>query len=226
MIGKRRSKQSTGTMFCEQKNVDKHQYFRNSMTVSLLPQVRSMMNVLREEALYTNYSSGEGLMKLYQRILCKKQQVDLCQQMILTQNNFHNTIHHDKYSTLSNTDSDRVRNDISVKDHETSRVKTYVKTLLNETNGYLPKSTTCCWSLRRNVEGFCHVQYFVDTDHGFSFDLSSPLLSNKRNVGATFQSSLFKHCTTVPIWIDNNCMYHLEGPDGMYNFAWGSDGGS
>ena len=59
MIGKRRSKQSNGTMFCHPKNVDKHQYYRESMNSFLLPYVRSMVNVLREEALYTNYSSGE-----------------------------------------------------------------------------------------------------------------------------------------------------------------------
>ena len=71
MIGRRCSKQSTGTTFCETQNGNLHQYFRNSMNTSLLPYVRSMINVLREEALFTNYSSGECLMKFYQKILKK-----------------------------------------------------------------------------------------------------------------------------------------------------------
>ena len=73
---------------------------------------------------------------------------------------------------------------------------------------------------------FCHIQYFVDIDHGYAYDLSSPLLASNNNVGATFQSSMFRHCTTVPIWIDYEGYYHIRGPDKMYNFAWGSDGGS
>ena len=226
MIGKRRSKQSNGTIFCHPKNVDKHQYYRESMNSLLLPYVRSMVNVLREEALYTNYSSGEGLMSLYKKILRKDQYIDLCEQTILTQMNFHNTIHRDCRSTLNSVDSVSIWNDCSVKNYHLSHVKRYIGELMKETNGYLPKSTTCCWSLRKEMSEFCHIQYFVDIDHGYAYDLSSPLLSNNNNIGATFQSSLFRHCTTVPIWKDLNGNYHLHGPDQMYNFAWVTDGGS
>ena len=226
MIGKRRSKQSTGTMFCLQNNVDKHQYYRKTMNSLLLPYVRSMVNVLREEALYTNYASGEGLMSLYKKILQKNQCIDLCEQTIITQTHFHNTIHRDCKSTLNSVDSESVWNDCSIQNFPRSDVKRYIGQLMKETKGYLPKSTTCCWSLRKEISEFCHIQYFVDIDHGYAYDLSSPILSNNNNVGATFQSSLFRHCTTVPIWIDLYGNYYLHGPELMYNFAWGTDGGT
>ena len=92
--------------------------------------------------------------------------------------------------------------------------------------GQLPKSTTCCWSLRRNNEDYVMKQYFVGVDLKFGYDISSNKLKNKNNVGATFLSSLFHHCTTIPIWIDKNNKIHLTGPDRMYNFAWGGDGGN
>ena len=45
-------------------------------------------------------------------------------------------------------------------------------------------------------------------------------------IGATFYGSLFKHCTTVPIWADWDSgtvhMYH----ENVYNTAWGKSGGS
>ena len=91
----------------------------------------------------------------------------------------------------------------------------------------MPKTTTCCWSLRKNVEDFVMKQYFVSADCNFAFDLSSDKLKDGNNWGATFYSSMFAHCTSIPIWIDVWGNIHLEGPDkDMYNFAWGDDGGN
>ena len=121
-------------------------------------------------------------------------------------------------------DSTIVCNDATIRTNENSHIKSYIDSLMKENKGYLPKSTTCCWCLREDSPDYCLVQYFVDIDNGYAFDLSSSLLSGKRSVGATFQSSLFRHCTTVPIWIDIHGKYHMKGPKTMYNFAWGSDG--
>ena len=57
---------------------------------------------------------------------------------------------------------------------------------MKETKGYLPRSTSCCWSLRKNMAEFCHIQYFVDIDHGYVCDISSPLLSDNNNVQKIF----------------------------------------
>ena len=92
--------------------------------------------------------------------------------------------------------------------------------------GRLPKSTTCCWTLRQNHPFFEHYQYFVGPELFFALNLSSLVFGNNINVGATFMSSMFEHCTTIPIWIDINGLYHLKGPRNMYNFAWGATGGS
>ena len=67
-------------------------------------------------------------------------------------------------------------------------------------------------------------QYFVGVDGKFALDLSSDMLKNGKDVGATFMSSMFNHCTSVPIWIDGDDKIHLLGPVDMYNFAWGSKG--
>ena len=63
-----------------------------------------------------------------------------------------------------------------------------------------------------NQYDYMMIQFFVGIETGFAYDISSPILSNNNNVGATFQSILFKHCTSVPIWIDNHGNYHLKGP--------------
>ena len=62
-------------------------------------------------------------MSLYKRILNKSQRMDLCEQTILTQINFHNTIHQDGRSTLNKVDSVTIWNDDSVKNYDSSHVK-------------------------------------------------------------------------------------------------------
>ena len=71
------------------------------------------------------------------------------------------------------------------------------------------------------------MQYFVGLDACFVYSVSSDSFDTIGvYLGGTFHSSMFCHCTSIPIWIDNYVMYHMTGPDKMYNFAWGSDGGS
>ena len=99
--------------------------------------------------------------------------------------------------------------------------------VMDNNQDQLPKSTTCCWCLRHNNNDYILKQYFVSPDIRFGLNLSSDILNNHNNVGATFYSSMFYHATTIPIWLHkktNNI--HLNGPDNMYNFAWGSNGGN
>ena len=94
---------------------------------------------------------------------------------------------------------------------------------------FFPKNTiTCCWSLRANSELYLLIQYFVGIEGRFAYDLSSNVLGRGNDAGATFMSSLFNHCTTVPVWSDRSSHYHLEclkEAIEMYNFAWGTNGG-
>ena len=69
------------------------------------------------------------------------------------------------------------------------------------------------------------IQFFVGIEGQSAFDLSSEVLEGGNDAGATFMSSLFNHCTTVLVWVDNKSLYHLLGPKQMYNFAWGTNGG-
>ena len=226
MIGKRRSKQSTGTMFSLQENVHEHQYYRESMNVNLLPYVKSIINMLQEEALYANYTSGECLMTLYRQLLGLRNLKDLCEQTIVTQNNFHNTVHIDKQSILNSDETKKVLKHSRLGKSKSEEANSYMHRMVQFTGGKLPKSTTCCWSLRCNSNTYRHIQYFFIVDHSIAYNISSDKLRNKQNVGATFMSSLIHHCTSIPIWVDDLEYIHLVGPENMYNFAWGSDGGS
>ena len=101
----------------------------------------------------------------------------------------------------------------------------YITTVLLQTGNVIPKSTTCCWRLSKKYEGFIMHQYFVSPQYMFGLDLSSNVLCDDDDVGATFMSSLFYHCTTIPIWKDKKGdKIFLKGPKDMYNFAWGSNG--
>lgn len=69
-------------------------------------------------------------------------------------------------------------------------------------------------------------QYFVGSSSGFAYDLSSYNIGELGTVGATFQSFMFEHCTSVPVWITaNGSEISLTAYDEKnYNFAWGSNG--
>ena len=115
-----------------------------------------------------------------------------------------------------------------VNDHSQNRnihANHYLTTLLQYTCNKIPKSTTCCWKLSKYYHNWCMKQYFVSTQYMFGIDLSSDVLCHNMDVGATFMSSMFLHCTTIPIWKDEkNERIFLSGPKDMYNFAWGSNG--
>ena len=127
---------------------------------------------------------------------------------------------------MNTQDTNNVLNKIHDIKHFSSAAASYIKRVCLQTNGKLPKSTTCCWSLRSEDMNFKLVQYFVLFDYDIAYDLSSNFNSDSMNIGAKFMSSLFNHCTSIPIWIDKSGHIHLVGPKNMYNFAWGSDGGS
>ena len=165
-------------------------------------------------------------MNLYMKILCLRNQKDLCEQTIVTQNGFHNTIHTDYSSCLNIQDTADVLKKLKENENGSSNPLLYINRVLQQTNGNLPKSTTCCWSLRTENVKYRLVQYFILHDYRVAYDVSSNVTSSSFNIGATFMSSMFNHCTSVPIWIDQDDNIHLVGPKHMYNFAWGSDGGS
>ena len=38
---------------------------------------------------------------------------------------------------------------------------------------------------------------------------------------------MFYHSTTIPIWLHKKTNHiYMNGPNNMYNFAWGSNGGN
>ena len=165
-------------------------------------------------------------MSLYKKVLNIRNEKELCKQTIITQNNFHNSIHKDTGSVLEGGYQDEVLYSDYLNNSKHLKEKLYLMNIMKLSGGKLPKSTTCCWTLRKDNPNFIMKQYFIGVDGMFAYDLSSDVLKNENNAGATFMSSLFFHLTSVPIWIDVRNNIHLRGPENMYNFAWGSDGGS
>ena len=161
-------------------------------------------------------------MTLYKPVLELQHNRDLCAQTIITQNNFYKSVHVDMDAQVTLN-----KEEIYLKPYTTHVVKEYIDIVTKITNGQLPKSTTCCWSLRNTHSVYIHAQYFVGLDACFAYLVSSDSFENPGvYLGGNFHSSLFCHCTSLLIWIDNEGMYHMSGPNKMYNFSWGSDGSS
>ena len=108
MYGPRRSCQSNGSLIIDPKYRRDHCYYRASMNRNLLPYVQSYINKLQSEAMDCTYQSGESLMTLYISLLGIRDRNDLCQQAIITQSNFHNSLHIDKCCNLNSVDTKKV----------------------------------------------------------------------------------------------------------------------
>lgn len=202
MIGERNSKQSTGSLLVLPKKVDEHQYYRESMNLNLLPHAKNVINELMEQSIVAGYSCGESIMNYMKRSLYKRDAKSLCYNSIITQRNFFNSIHLDKKSIFSE-ESRRKILDNMMYDHDKQiryHASRYVTTVMQFADNKIPKSTTCCWRLSKYYDNWCMYQYFVTPQYMFGIDISSNILYHNKDVGATFMSSLFYHCTTIPIW--------------------------
>ena len=227
MIGERNSKQSTGSLLILPKKVNEHQYYRECINLNLLPHARNIINELMEQTIMAGYSSGESIMHFMKRNLHKRDAKTICYNTIITQRNFFNTIHLDKKSIFSEDAKHKVLNNMMLDHHikKRSHANRYVTNVMKQSENNIPKSTTCCWKLCKNYEDWTMYQYFVSPQYNFGLNISSNTLSDNKDVGATFMSSLFYHATTIPIWKNRiNDRIYLEGPQYMYNFAWGSNG--
>ena len=133
----------------------------------------------------------------------------------------------DQRSVYSDKANQTIVQQISI-DHNRKRRLTankYITTLLLHTGDVVPKSTTCCWRLTKSNKDLIMHQFFVSPQYRFGLDISSNVLCDDNDVGATFVLSLFFHCTTIPIWKEKKGdKIYIEGPKDMYNFAWGLNG--
>ena len=96
MLGERNSKQTTGNLLMLPKNVDLHQYYRETINLKLLPTAKNIMNEFMEKSILSRYTSGESMMHYYKCRLMVGDAKNICYNSILTQRNFFNTIHIDK----------------------------------------------------------------------------------------------------------------------------------
>ena len=84
-------------------------------------------------------------MTMYQIVLELIHSRDLCAQTIITQNNFYNSAHVDMDARVTLN-----KEEIYLTPYTNRFVKEYIDNVTKITNGQLPKSTTCCWSLRKS----------------------------------------------------------------------------
>jgi hypothetical protein len=224
MIGRKMSGQATGSMVAY-RDTSKHQYYRATMDSSLIPSARGSINFLQEESLRVGYTSGESLMSLYRKIIKLDTLKDLCEQTIVTQKHFYNALHLDESCRIHDCYFQKVINSEAIN----SKERRYLENVMVLMQGRkLPKATTCCWTQRSKCKRQSKMfQYFVSGTSGFAYDISSQVTDRLEYVGATFHSSLFEHCTSVPVWTSSDYSEICLAPydDDNYNFAWGSNGG-
>lgn len=223
-IGKRNSNQSSGTLCARPGNTVNHQYFRQSMNVSLLPLARSIGNVLNDQAQRTAFTSGDSFLTAYLEEFNDQKWSIICAEIIITAAHFANTLHKD-CSCLFDGESDNLK-DLLSKDLQW---KTYLRRFDSIfPDARLPKSTTCCWTMRENVENYPMLQFFCYPEVGICYDISSEETKGCVGAGATFHSSLSCHGSSAPVWIDPNGDIIVEPNEELKyscNFAWGSSGG-
>ena len=164
-----------------------------------------------EQALFSGYSCGESLMNYMKKKLCKRDAKILCHNSIITQRNFHNSIHLDKKSVFSREANQYIKTHICKDQNRNKRLlaNRYITTMLVHARNKIPKSTTCCWRLSNNYEELTIYQYFVSPQYMFGLNLSSKVFFDSNDVGATFMLSLFYHCTSIPIWKNKNVIRYF-----------------
>ena len=114
MIGERNSKQSTGSLLILPKMVDRHHYYREEMNLNFLPHTKNIIKLLMEQSIVAGYSCGESIMNYMKKTLCKRDAKKLCYNSIITQRNFHNSIHLDQRSVYSDKANQTIMQHISI----------------------------------------------------------------------------------------------------------------
>ncbi len=92
----------------------------------------------------------------------------------------------------------------------------------------VPLPTTCAWKVIKKPEvyGYKHMSYFVVSEAGISWDLSSHVYTDVTEIlGATFLSELVENSTSCSLWMEETTGWDTTlCPGNASNFAWGSSG--
>ena len=87
---------------------------------------------------------------------------------------------------------------------------------------------TCAWKMvdKPELYGYKHLSYFVVSEAGISWDLSSHVYEDVTEIlGATFLSGLVEHSTSCSLWIEESTGWVTTlCPGNASNFAWGRSG--
>ena len=247
MIGKRQSSMSSRSMGIGSDRTE-HDYFNEcDMNTSLVPMTSALMSCLRRCSAQVQEVSGQVLIGLIKTAFSRHYHWEditsehICPYGIMTcprrirgnqvVESFCNSGHRDS--------SDCIDDEQGVIVHDYA--KTQNSPVLNDylermyamfddrlRHPRVPLPTTCAWKMLEQPElfGYKHMSYFVVSEAGISWDLSSHVYNDVSEImGATFLSGLVEHATSCSLWIEETtgCVTTLC-PGNASNFAWGGSG--
>ena len=157
LVGPRVTGQASDYICCAAGNSLKHMYFRMDTDRNLFPQVNFLNNSLNKQALIYGYTCGYIYTLISLKLLGLKDNIDLCDQSIFTQQFFCNTKHFD-YNFLYESTTALVLNDTKVmKDPYINGYIQWYRALFHYHQ--FPCTTECFWTIFSNDKRFRFLPY-------------------------------------------------------------------
>ena len=249
MLGKRQSSMSNLSMGVTGDRWEHDHYNETTTTTSLKPMSSTILNSVLNSTGHAQEASGQisiGLIKKaishYNNTSSNRKDIiaeDICPYGILTcprnmngaLEPFCNEGHRDttdcidrEQGEIVNTYLNHINNPI-INDYLERMDRTFG---IEKTRVKLP--TTCGWKLMEQPEayGYKHLSFFVVSEAGISWDLSSHSYNERSDIlAATFFGSLVEHLTSCSIWMEESSGdVTTICPGTACNIAWGKSGGS
>ena len=247
MIRKRQSCMSNRSMGILSDRTE-HDYFNDCNTnTSLIPMTSSLMNCLHQCSIKAQDSSGQVLIGLIKSAFKNHYHwknitsdhvcpygIMTCPQRIRKNEvieSFCNSGHRDSSDSIDDEQGGIVH--AYVKTINSSLIKDYFDRMYamfhpSIKRPRVPLPTTCAWKVieKPEVYGSKHMSYFIVSEAGISWDLSSHVYDNVTEIlGATFLSGLVEHSTSCSLWMEETTGWVTTlCPGNASNVAWGSSG--
>ena len=225
-----------------------HHYFNDTnMNATLVPLTTPMINMLNRVTTQVQNTTGQVVIGIVKEAMKRAynwqhiQSDQVCGYGIMTCPRIHKTKgvlesfancgHRDKSDCIGDDQGHIVSNYIrqlnskALNKYMNNMYSTF-KDVISPPDLVLP--TSCGWKLIEDPSeySFVHKSYFIVSEAGIAWDLSSPVLANIGEVGGTFFGKLVEHVTSCSLyqeessgWVTTLC------PGDACNFAWGTSGG-
>jgi hypothetical protein len=225
-----------------------HHYFNDAiMNATLVPLTTPMINMLNRVTTQVQNTSGQVVIGLVKEAMKRAydwqhiQSEQVCGYGIMTcprinktrgvLESFANCGHRDSSDCIGDDQGQIVSNYIfqlqsEVLNKYMSNMYSTFKDVISPPNIGLP--TSCGWKLIEDPAeySFVHKSYFIVSEAGIAWDLSSPVLANIGIVGGTFFGKLVEHVTSCSLYQEESSGWVTTlSPGSACNIAWGTSGG-